>query len=43
MLLRTEKMDVEFPAALGGVAAAVCIVDDDPSSKGLAKKAVAPF
>jgi FixJ family two-component response regulator len=31
MLLRTEKMDVEFPAALGGVAAAVCIVDDDPS------------
>jgi FixJ family two-component response regulator len=31
MLLRTEKMDVEFPAALGGVVAAVCIVDDDPS------------
>ena len=26
MLLRTEKMD-----ALGGVVAAVCIVDDDPS------------
>ena len=31
MLFRTEKMDVESSAALGGVAAAVCIVDDDPS------------
>jgi len=31
MLLCTEKMDVESPAALGGVVAAVCIVDDDPS------------
>jgi len=31
MLLWTGKMDVESPAALGGVAAAVCIVDDDPS------------
>jgi FixJ family two-component response regulator len=31
MLLRTEKMDVQSPAAFGGVAAAVCIVDDDPS------------
>jgi FixJ family two-component response regulator len=31
MLLRTEKMDVESRAVLGGVAAAVCIVDDDPS------------
>jgi hypothetical protein len=31
MLLRTEKMDVESPADLGGVPAAVCTVDDDPS------------
>src|ERR1700739_3813685 len=31
MLLHTEKMDVESPVALGGVVAAVCIVDDDPS------------
>jgi FixJ family two-component response regulator len=31
MLLRTEKMDVNSSAVLGGVAAAVCIVDDDPS------------
>ena len=31
MLPRAEKMDVESPVALGGVVAAVCIVDDDPS------------
>ena len=31
MLLHTEKMDVESRVALGGVVAAVCIVDDDPS------------
>jgi FixJ family two-component response regulator len=31
MLLRTEKMDEESAVALGAVAAAVCIVDDDPS------------
>jgi FixJ family two-component response regulator len=31
MLLCTEKMDVESPADLGSVPAAVCIVDDDPS------------
>src|SRR5580704_14215326 len=30
-MLRTEKMEVESPADLGGVPAAVCIVDDDPS------------
>ena len=38
MLLRTEKMDVNSSAVLGGVAAAVCIVDDDPSMlKALAR------
>jgi FixJ family two-component response regulator len=31
MLLRTKKMDVDSSAVLGGVAVAVCIVDDDPS------------
>jgi FixJ family two-component response regulator len=38
ILLRTEKMDVNSSAVLGGVAAAVCIVDDDPSMlKALAR------
>ena len=38
MLLRTEKMDVNSSAVLGGVAAAVCIVDDDSSMlKALAR------